>query len=146
MATTTDTAHSAPPEVAVEGRGLHGDIPVITLDLEAGAIARSIIRRIGAAMLRHRASFLFTTIGAETPSGREPYIDNVLGFCRPQGAFQVDLSHEAAEDLHRQLTDALRVAETECRQGGCYAVGTHDGLCPHHAERADMRVMTGGAA
>lgn len=135
----TERTHSAPPEVTVEGRGRLGDIPVITLNLEGGAIARSMMRSLARSLSLARAAHWLHIIGREPAgsAGAEQYLDRALDVARPAGAFQVELDLDAAHALYQQLNEVLDVAETECRWDPCVAVGTLDGLCPAHHDRLE---------
>lgn len=145
--TTTSTAHSAPPEVSIEGRGQWGDIPVITLDLAGGAINRTIVRRLAHSLFRAHRTMLLASVAAATPGSAEQdrLIDEVLGYCQSRDVFQLDLDHDAAQALYDELGRALEIAETTCSQSGCEAIGTLDGQCPDHTDRADV-IRIGGAA
>lgn len=142
---TTTTAHSAPPEVTIEGRGQWGDIPVLTLDLEAGTIARSMVRQLAKALAHPVNGAYWLRIIADASPGSEQWVDRLLDAAKARAVFQLDLSHDAAQALYDELGRALEVAETTCTQSGCEAIGTLDGQCPAHTDRADV-IRIGGAA
>lgn len=140
---STSTAHSVPPEVILEGRGRDLDIPVITLDLEGGAIARSILRGLAKSVTRateRLGTRSLAIIADGDPGESETHAHRVLEAARASRAFQIDLTHDAALALRDELDRALDIAELTCRQNGCIAIGTLDELCPPHYDAADRRI------
>lgn len=145
MSATASTAHSVPPAVILEAVGRERDIAVITLDLEAGAIARGMLRRLAGSLFAAKRTFLLQSVAHEPVAVEDGGVTSVvLGIARPHSAFQVDLTHEAARQLHDDLGRALADAETECATDGCTAIALIDGHCAADDERLSRRI--GGAA
>lgn len=142
----TDRAHSVPPTVYVEAAGADRDIPLIVLDLEADSgIADSLVRRLATSLWRARRTHVLALIAAQTPAMQTDLIKTVLGLCRARETFQINLSLDAAAALYAQLEQQLAIAETQCDEDGCPAVGVLDGKCGEHREAADGRLRLVGA-
>ncbi|WP_030526629.1 hypothetical protein [Phycicoccus jejuensis] len=142
---TASTAHSVPPAVILTAVGRDRDIAVVTLDLEAGAIARSMLRRLAGSLFAAKRTFMLQSVAHEPASVEDGGATSVvLGIARSGNAFQIDLTHEAAQQLHDELGRALGDAETECATDGCSAIALIDGHCAADNERLARRI--GGAA
>lgn len=131
---TTDRVHSAPPEVSIDGRGQWCDTPVITLELQGGAIDRSITRGLARALHDNRGAYWLNIIARGDAADRDDYLTRALTAARSAGVFDIELSLEAAYALREQLDAVLEVAESSCRRDGCDAVPVRDGLCIGHDE------------
>lgn len=131
---TTDRVHSTPPEVSIDGRGQWCDTPVITLELQGGAIDRSITRGIARTLEAQHGTHWLSIIAKGLPEDREKFLTRTVSAARSAGVFDIELSLEAAYALREQLDAVLEVAESSCRRDGCDAVPVRDGLCIGHDE------------
>ena len=133
---TTDRAHSTPPNVTIDGRGQWCDTPVITLELEGGAIDASITRGLARALHDNRGAYWLNIIARGDAADRDDYLTRALTAARGRGVFDIKLTLEAAYALREQLDAVLEIAESSCRRDGCDAVPVRDGLCVGHDEAA----------
>lgn len=131
---TTDRAHSTPPNVTIDGRGQWCDTPVITLELEGGAIDASITRGLARALHDNRGAYWLNIIARGDAADRDDYLTRALAAARGRGVFDIELSLDAAYALREQLDAVLEIAESSCRRDGCDAVPVRDGLCIGHDE------------
>lgn len=135
----TSATHSTPPAVTVDAAGRDLDIPVITLDLEGGAIARSMVRSLARALVLGSVTHWLRIAAVRNSADAETYIDRVVGAARGHNTFQPQLDLDAAKALHEELGRAIDLAESTCRRDGCNAIGLLDGLCAPHDEALDLR-------
>lgn len=136
----TERTHSLPPAIDVEAVGRDLDQALITIDLEGGAIARSIVKDLARGLTLEHLVHMLTVIGRRGPGVNvEPYVDLVITAVRPYRALQVELTVEAAQDLYDLLGHVLKVAESTCARDGCDSIATHGLLCGPHDEALDVR-------